>query len=170
MSASLMSSTLPAGLGQKPAPGAVFDLGVSRLFGHGDLGDEGMVSGWAVPEDNHNWNDGIEASFVLAVKAGGGVLELVVEGVPLTGETCPSQDITLYANGFRVGFWCLNEGGPQRLTARIEPEQVFWRGKLGYIKCVWVMPNSVRLSEIRDSTDTRQLAFCFRSILLRDVP
>lgn len=163
MSASLQSDTLQAGANLN-ASGAVFDVGVSRLFGNGDIAHEGMVSGWAVPEENHNWNDGIETTFELVVKASSAALDIIIEGVPLVNDKCPSQEITLFANGFRIGYWRLRESKPYSLTAQIEPEQIFWRDKVGYVKCVWFMPNSVRLSEIQDSTDTRQLAFCFRSI------
>jgi hypothetical protein len=148
---------------------AVLDAGVSRVFGNGDIANEGMLSGWAVPEDTHNWNDGVEATFRLAVKASGGAFELLVEGAPLIDKKYPKQEITLYVNGFRVGYWNLDDRKPQILTSFLEPEQIFWRGELGYAKCVWHMPNAVRLSEVQDSTDSRQLAFCFHSITMRAV-
>jgi hypothetical protein len=168
MSIPLKTETLHVVADFKSVPGAIFDVGVSRLFGNGDISGEGMVSGWAVPEENHNWNDGIEPTFELVVKASAGAFDVVVEGVPLINERCPSQEVTLFANGFRVGYWRLHEGKRQLLVARIEPEQIFWRGKVGYVKCVWFMPNSVRLSEIQDSADTRQLAFCFHSVQVRN--
>jgi hypothetical protein len=166
----MKSELLRPGQAPKSELEAVLDVGVSRVFGNGDIAGEGMISGWAFPEETHNWNDGVEATFRLAVKATGGAFELVVEGAPLIDKKYPKQEITLYVNGFRVGYWNLYDSRPQTLTASIEPEQIFWRGKLGYVKCVWHMPDSVRLSEVQDSTDTRQLAFCFHSILMRSTP
>ena len=144
------------------------ELGIVRLFGNGDIGVEGMLSGWAVPEESHNWNDGVEATLQLELEASEGAFELVVEGVPLINSKNPSQEITLYANGFRIGYWKLDENKAHMLIASVEPEHIFWRGKIGYVKCVWFMPNSVRLSEIQDGADSRQLAFCFRSVLIRN--
>ncbi len=39
--------------------------GVTRAFGLGDIGSENLRAGWAAPEENHNWNDGFDASLVL---------------------------------------------------------------------------------------------------------
>jgi hypothetical protein len=166
MSVSMKSAIRQPSAGFKPNT-ATLELGITRLFGNGDIGVEGMLSGWAAPEENHNWNDGVEATLQLELAASEGAFELAVEGVPLINSKNPSQEITLYANGFRVGYWKLDEYKAQLLTVDVEPEHIFWRGKIGYVKCVWFMPNSVRLSEIQNGDDSRQLAFCFRSILIR---
>src|SRR4051812_7892109 len=115
----MRSEPLRSGPVPKPAAEAVLDAGISPLFGNGDIAGEGMLSGWAFPEDTHNWNDGVEATFSLAVKATGGAFELVIEGAPLIDRKYPKQEITLYVNGFRVGYWNLYDNKPQSLTALI---------------------------------------------------
>lgn len=144
--------------------GAQFELGVTRLFGDCDLGSTGLISGWATPEQAHCWNDGVDTTFEFEVMETSGSFTLTFEAEPFLNERCPSQDVCLYVNGFRIGFWRLKEAQTYQLCAPIEREQLFDRAGMMTAKCVWHIPNSARPLDIGLGADIRELGLCFRSM------
>jgi len=145
-----------------------FELGVTRFFGKGDIGSSGLTTGWAIPEDAHSWNDGVLAAMELTTEASAERYTLEFEGRPFVNELCPTQEITLYCNGFLAGFWQLREAKSCSLSAVIEPEQLFSRDAGAFAKLVWVMPNSVKPADIKLNNDGRRLGFCFHSLMIRE--
>jgi hypothetical protein len=143
-------------------PDMDWELGATRLFGNYDLGKTGMISGWSNPEDPHVWNDGPEAVFQLSTASVKHPLRLTFEGVPFIGGRCTFQDVVLYVNGARLGFWRLREPRSQLLSAIVEPEHMFERRGKTVLNCIWHLPQSVR--PVGVGKDTRELGFCFRSI------
>lgn len=149
----------------KTIEGVGFEVGVARTFGVGDVSGNMLLSGWASAEDNHVWNDGSEASFVVTMQAmPTEKVMLKVRGLPFIAEDLKSQDITLYFNGYRVGFWRLYAMDKTQLLADIEPEYWLARGGGAYGKCVWHLPGSKRPSEVTGADDQREIGFCFQSI------
>jgi hypothetical protein len=145
----------------------VFEIGVTRTFGLGDLSKYMPLTGYAAPEENHVWNDGAEASFVVTMQSiPTEQVILKVEGLPFVAEDLKSQDITLYFNGYRVGFWRLNAMDKTFLAAEIEPEYWLARDGGAYGKCVWHMPGSMRPSDVTGADDQREIGFCFQSIAI----
>jgi hypothetical protein len=143
-----------------------WEIGVTRLFGNFDLAGTGLVSGWATPEDPHIWNDGPEAVLQIVTEPVKRRLRLSFEGIPFIGGNCTFQDVTLYVNGLRVGFWRLRESKSYVLPATIEPEQLLERSGKATLTCAWHLPNSVRPLDLGLGKDTRELGFCFRSMTL----
>lgn len=146
---------------------ASLELGVTRLFGNGDIGSEGLVSGWASPEDAHTWNDGSEAVMELTVQKPEQPYTLEFEGAPFVHAVCPSQEITLYCNGFRICSWKLDHPAAHTLVTNIEPEQLFLRENKAFARLAWVLPNSTRPADVKLNDDGRRLGFCFRSLTIR---
>ncbi len=142
--------------------------GVTRLFGDGDLGRHGLLSGWAAPEEGHVWNDGPEAVLRLRTGRPRAPCTLTFEGEPFLGQGCARQDLVLYLNGFRIGFWRLTEPRTYRLAATIEPEQLFERDGAAVARCIWHLPHSVRPAVLGQGTDTRELGFCFRTLTITE--
>jgi hypothetical protein len=145
-------------------PNMDWELGTTRLFGNYDIGTTGLISGWSSPEDPHVWNDGPEAVLQLSTIIVKHPLRLTFEGVPFIGGKCTFQDVALYMNGARLGFWRLREPRAQMLSAIIEPEQIFERRGKAMLTCIWHLPQSVRPVDVGAGKDTRELGFCFRSI------
>jgi len=145
-----------------------FELGVTRFFGKGDIGSLGLKSGWAIPEEAHSWNDGVQAVMELSTEASPTRYTVEFEGRPFVNELCPSQDITLYCNGFLTGYWQLREAKSCTLSVIIEPEQLFSRDGGAYAKLVWVIPNSVKPADIKLNNDGRRLGFCFHALTIRE--
>lgn len=145
------------------------DPGIIRLFGKADIANRGLISGWAAPEEGHTWNDGLEAVQSLeAVQPPAGAVTLTVEGVPYVFGEARRQDITLYANGYRVGFWRMPERRVATLVARIEPEQWVVRRGLAYLNLTWHLPDSMRPADLGDGADGRNIGFAFRTLLIAD--
>jgi hypothetical protein len=144
--------------------------GVTRLFGAADIGSRGMVSGWSGPEDGHNWNDGVEAVYSFAVKPPVTRLELALMGEPYVTRARPTQEITLYGNGYRLGYWRLSARSDAALTVVLEPEWWLSRGSNAVMRLMLHLPNSVRPRDINDGQDGRELGFCCRSLCLRYIP
>jgi hypothetical protein len=146
------------------------ECGLVRCFGTGDIGQAGLAQGWAAPEDAHNWNDGPEAVLLLTTAVPSSPCLLVVEGAPLIVPSRQRQDITLYANGIRLGFWRLTNARNIQLRVTIEPEHVLTRddadGPLGVLHLAFHLPDSLRLSAIQAEGDDRELGFCFRTLAL----
>ena len=128
--------------------GLDLELGLTRLFGQADLGDGGLVSGWAIPEDQHTWNDGIDAVIPVRTRASGSACRITFEGKPFLPVDVSMQDIVLFVNGFRIGFWRLREAKAYDLSAIIEPQQFFRRDEYSLLKFVWHIPRSVRPADI----------------------
>jgi len=143
---------------------ALLKVGISRHFGVEDIGSVGLTSGWALPEEGQNWNDGCEA--VLDCRLEGSTKGCVLEfsGQPFFCDGVAEQALRLHLNGFYLGSWRLTEARQHFLSARIEPEQIFRRGVFSVLKCVWSFPRAVRPAEKGISSDGRGLAFCFHSI------
>jgi hypothetical protein len=146
--------------------GLNLELGLTRLFGQADLDKDGLVSGWANPEDQHTWNDGIDAVMTVYTSASGSACRLTFEGEPFLPVDVGIQDVVLFVNGFRVGFWRLREAKTYSLSAIIEPEQFFSRDDYSLLKLAWHIPRSVRPADVGLGLDTRELGFCFRSLTL----
>ena len=148
-----------------------FDLGVTRFFGLGDLNDKYFDRGWAAPEQNHSWNDGIDASFIISLKSRPTqTCALQIRGIPYLTDNIQRQDMTLYVNGHRAAFWRLDARQPYLLVAEIPPE--FWveRNGKGFAKYLWHLPSSAKPSETAGVNDQRQLGFCFLEITLDTYP
>jgi len=148
---------------------SIFEVGLTRTFGLGDLSNHILLSGWAAPEDNHVWNDGIDASFSICLKSMPlKPLLMKLEGLPFVARDLTHQDITLYFNGFRVAFWRLYQMDKTFLEAEIEPE--FWLARNGgaFAKCVWHLPGSMRPSDVTGADDKRQIGFCFQAMTIAE--
>ena len=143
-----------------------FDLGIARSFGTRDMGASGLVSGWSEPEEGHVWNDGFDCVLQFAAPSLRKPCRLSFEGQPFIGKDCPRQDVVLFINGFRAGFWRLEESRLYTLAADIEPEHLFQRQGHTVGKCTWHLPDSVRPIDHGLGDDSRMLGFCFRSIAL----
>jgi len=144
------------------------EWGLGRLFGSCDIGSNGLISGWSDPEPAHVWNDGPDAHFRLSFPGPARRAVLSVEGMAFIRPRQPSQDITLYVNGFRLGFWRLFSAGGDTLSAAIEPEQMFARGDQVVLDCTFHIPTCVRPMDLGEGNDRRQLGFCFFSVLVRE--
>ena len=144
-----------------------FELGVTRFFGQGDLNDTYFDRGWAVPEANHSWNDGIDASLAVSLRSRPTrACTLRIRGTPYLTDDIHHQDMTLFVNGHRAAFWRLDSRQIHSLVTEIPPE--FWHeanGK-GFAKFVWHIPGSVKPSETSGISDRRQLGFCFHEFTL----
>ncbi len=141
-------------------------ISVIRSFGLQDISTAGLVGGWAAPEEAHTWNDGPETVLALTALRPDFRCVLVVEGAPLVGPANPRQDITLYANGLRVGFWRLTSPRQAKLEALIEPGHWRAQGMEGFITLAFHLPNSLRLSTVQPDGDDRELGFCFRTLAI----
>lgn len=141
-----------------------------RSFGIADIGVRGQVSGWGEPEDGHVWNDGPEATLLIAVPAPPARLLLLLGGEPYVSRLRPAQEITLFGNGLRIGYWRLAQRVETTLSAALEPEWWLRRGTHAVMRLGLHLPHSARPRDIADGADGRELGFCFRSICLRPAP
>lgn len=142
------------------------ETGLTRIFGLADIGPAGLRSGWAESENGHIWNDGFDATLLLEAKDDPVPTVLVLEGEPYVTPAQPTQDLTIYFNGARVGFWRMNERKDQMLRAEIDPEWWHRHGSRLLAHVVFHLPQSVRPADIGDGKDVRSLGFCFRTLLL----
>lgn len=150
----------------RKVPESGWEIGTTRLFGNFDLGTSGLISGWSAPEDPHVWNDGPEAVMQIVTDPAHRTLRLTVEAIPFISGRVTSQDVTLYINGARIGFWRLRDSKPYLLSATIEPEQIFERDGKALLTCAFHIPNSAKPVDVGAGKDTRELGLCFRSITL----
>jgi len=145
----------------------VAEFGITRFFGLGDIAGRNLASGWAVPEEKHNWNDGLEASLTLTIsETPTAPCVLSIEARPHLAPGLDHQDVTFYFNGYRIGFWRLNHLSGVILEAEIEPEFWLTRGSGAFARCNWHLPDSVIPSEVTSIRDDRQLGLCFQSMTL----
>jgi hypothetical protein len=129
-----------------------------------------MVSGWSAPEEGHNWNDGLEAAYCIAIRPPLGRFGLVLMGEPYVTRARPVQELTMFANGWRVAAWRMTARIETVLSVPLEPEWWFQRGSRSVMRLLFHLPHSVRPQDINDGPDGRELGFCFRSICLRHLP
>lgn len=153
----MVYSTIPS------LPMLSYEIGVTRLFGSCDLGHVGLVEGWSEPEEGHVWNDGAQAIMHVTMRKPRSACTLTFEGEPFITDGCERQDINLFVNGFHIGSWRLTQARGYRLSARIEPEQLWERRDKTVAHCVWCLPRSIRPSELGLGSDDRELGFCFRT-------
>jgi hypothetical protein len=143
--------------------------GVIRLFGDADIGNQGMICGWSGPEEGHNWNDGLEAAYCISVRPPLGRYALILMGEPYITRARPIQEMTLFANGWRVAAWRMTARIETVLSVPLEPEWWFTRGNRFVMKLLFHLPHSVRPKDINDGQDGREIGFCFRSLCLRQL-
>jgi hypothetical protein len=146
------------------------DIGVVRNFGSLDIGSAGLGHGWAAPEEAHSWNDGPEAVLTLSALRPDFRCVLVIEGAPLVAAEGARQDITLFVNGLRLGFWRLTDASPVQLETMIEPWHWQAHGQHGVLRLAFHLPDSLRLSSIEPDSDDRELGFCFRTLAIFPAP
>jgi len=145
------------------------EINLTRKFGLGDLSDRMLLSGWAAPEENHIWNDGLEASFIIRMRTLPSMpVSLKIEGLPFIDKTLKEQDITLYFNGHRIGFWRLDKMDKSSLHAEIDPEHWIVRNGDAFAKCVWHLPRSMRPCDVTGANDMREIGFCFQAITIAE--
>lgn len=141
-----------------------FEFGKVRAFCTADINSQGLVRGWSHAEETHIWNDGYDVELVVSARPPRMPVLVRVGGEPYITQVQRAQDITLYANGFRLGFWRLKHRDSVSLSAIVEPEQWIVRKANGLLRFVWHIPTSAKPSELGDGRDDRLLGFCFRSI------
>ena len=156
-----------AAIGRRGGAALDCEPAVVRLFGIADIGTQGQLSGWGQPEDGHVWNDGQEATLLIAVPAPPPRLLLLLGGEPYVSRLRPAQEVTLFGNGLRIGFWRLTQRAPVTLSAPLEPEWWLRRGARAVMRLGLHLPNSARPLDIADGPDGRELGFCLRTICLR---
>jgi hypothetical protein len=139
-----------------------------RMFGSGDIADEGLVRDWSQAEPSHLWNDGPEPSLRLLLNGKPRVATLQITGLPFIRPGQPLQELTLYINGFRLAFWRLTAAGLNTLSAAIEPEQMLIRGQSLLLSCVFHLPHSIRPMDLGEGSDRRALGFCFETLLISE--
>lgn len=142
----------------------VCEWDVTRMFGMSDIGERGLGSGWSHPEESHAWNDGFDATLNVVVEEGYGDAAVVIEGEPYVVPAHPKQDVTIYINGHRAGFWRLTGRGENVLRVDIAPEWWVTRDEQAVLKVVVHLPDSVRPADIGIGDDGRRLGFCFRGL------
>ncbi len=147
----------------------VLEIGVTRLFGNCDIGLPGLMFGWSEPEEAHAWNDGVEVVANVVAPSIRKPTRFTFEGEPFLAGGNPHQTVTLYINGFRLGYWQLTEARTYRLSVIIEPEQLFHRQGNSIARCVWHLPESARPVNLGVGSDSRALGFCFRSLSLNSL-
>jgi hypothetical protein len=152
--------------GTEPDPILACEWDVTRLFGLSDIGENGLRAGWAHPEHGHTWNDGPDATLVLAIDDGYGAATLCIEGEPYVLDAQPHQDITVYINGHRAAYWRLMKRAGRTLRVEVEPEWWVSRDDRPVLSIVFHLPDSVRPVDIGDGNDGRAVGFCFRTLLL----
>lgn len=143
---------------------------VIRLFGAADIGTLGQIDGWAEPEEGHVWNNGREATLLISVPAPAPRLLLALGGEPYVTRLRPAQEVTLFGNGLRIGYWRLTHRADITLAVALEPEWWLRRGRRAVMRLGMHLPQSVRPSDISDGPDGRELGFCLRWICLRSLP
>ncbi len=148
-------------------PALACEVGVVRLFGSADIGTQGQIAGWAEPEDGHLWNDGVEAVLLLAVRAPPPRLLLILGGEPYVTRIRPMQEVTLFGNGLRIGYWRMTQRAETTLRVPLEPEWWLRRGPRALLRLGLHLPHSVRPKDIADGPDGRELGFCFRTLCLQ---
>ena len=140
--------------------------GTTRHFGLRDIGETGLLSGWAQAEHGHAWNDGIDATMLVSLPHHPGALVLELEVEPFVTPHNPIQDLTLFASGARAGFWRVGKRQVTRICTWLDP--LWWRVEPNGVsmRLVLHMPLSVSPQDLGTCNDLRQLGFNYRSITL----
>lgn len=144
----------------------IWEFGVMRIFGRHDISPSSLISGWGGIEDQHVWNNGIEAVHKILLPKPGRPITLSLECVPFISESCPEQKVTLFVNGIRQQFWRLTERRMHVLDATIDAAHVIDYGNHALLTCAWLLPNSVRPTEIGTGPDMREIALCFQAMTI----
>lgn len=144
----------------------LWELGVLRLFGRHDISPRSLISGWAQPEDQHVWNNGIEAVHQIILPKPGRPVTLSLECIPFISADCPQQQVTLFVNGIRQQFWRLTERRIHILEAKIDPVYLIDHGDNALLACVWLLPDSARPAEVGTGPDMRELGLCFQAMMI----
>jgi hypothetical protein len=138
---------------------------MTRFFGVGNANGERLLSGWAPPEQNQNWNDGSEVAYLLNVSPAPREACIIrVEGVPFIHNHVPRQTVAMYVNGLRLGGWSFHAPSRVVIEARVEPEQWLIRNGVAVGRVSWHIPHSVSPHQLGIGSDERELGFCFVSI------
>lgn len=146
-----------------------YELGVTRSFGQIDIGARGLLRGWATPEESHVWNDGNVSEILVKSSPGAPVRSLVIEGQPYIRPQQPVQDLQIFGNGLFLDFRRFSHSSSQVAIAVAVPSEVDLAfSESGLLRLAMVMPNAVSPSDIGAGDDSRQLAFCFQTLLLSD--
>ncbi len=140
--------------------------GKPRAFGQEDIALSGLASGWAQCEPGHAWTDGFDATLLLATPRTEREMTLIIEAEPYVTRQNPVQDVTLFLNGARAGFWRLSHRRVTALTTWIDP--AWWRqsDQISQLRAVFHLPQSVSPAELGDGQDQRCLGLSFRRISL----
>jgi hypothetical protein len=85
--------------------------GITRFFGVADIGKRGLVRGCSEPEEAHVWNDGPDAQLLMTLNPPSRTCTLMVEGKRYIRGNHRQQEVTLFANGLRMGYWLLIDNG-----------------------------------------------------------
>ena len=141
--------------------------GMQRRFGRADFGRAGLTAGWSFPEDGHVWNEGLDAVLSLSLpERPKDSMVLRLGGEPYVTRHQPTQDVTAYVNGLRAGAWRLGKRQETRLDIPVEPEWWLIRNTRALVRVALSLPNSVRPVDLGDGSDSRELGFCFRTLML----
>lgn len=143
-----------------------WELGVMRIFGRHDISRSSLISGWSEPEDQHVWNNGIEAVLRVVIPTQGRPITLSLECLPFIQNGCPEQKVTLFVNGMRIHFWRLTERRLQVLEAKIDPAHLIVTGHHALLTCVWLLPDSARPVAVGTGQDIRELGLCFQAMTI----
>lgn len=156
--------SLPTSL---PAPGEVWDLGVTRFFGKRDLKRSTLRAGWAVPEARHVWTDGPEAEQKIGLPLVDRPVTLRVTVSPFIAYHVTHQDLYLFVNGQYVKAWRLRSLRDQSISATINTRQFFERDGVAILNCLWHLPKSARPIDLGLGGDSRELGLRFVSATLQ---
>ncbi len=164
----VLDFTIPRACAATAGGGALdCEPGVVRLFGSADIGRRGQLAGWGEPEAGHVWNDGCDATLLLAIASPPTRLLLLLGGEPYVTRIRPVQEVTLFGNGLRIGHWRLARRAEVTLSVALEPEWWLRRGLRALMRLSLHLPNSARPCDIADGSDGRELGFCFHSLCLQ---
>lgn len=140
--------------------------GETRHFGTEDIGHAGLVGGWAGAEPGHAWNDGFDATLRIATDRADQPMLLMLAAEPYVTRQNPNQDVTVYANGARAGFWRLTIREVAQMPIWIDPSWWTTQGSHAELRLVVFLPQSVSPRELGDGEDMRLLGLSFRSLTL----
>lgn len=150
-----------------PAPGEVWDLGVTRFFGKRDLKNRTLRAGWSLPEARHVWTDGPEAEQKIGLPLIDKPVTLRVTLSPFIAGDVTHQDLYLFVNGQYIKAWRLTKSQDQSIAAVINARQFLERDGIAILNCLWHLPKSARPVDLGLGEDTRELGIRFVSATLQ---
>jgi hypothetical protein len=143
--------------------------GETRHFGTEDIGTAGLLAGWAAAEPGHAWNDGFDATLRIATDRADQPMLLTLAAEPYVTRQNPIQDVTVYANGARAGFWRLTARDVAEMPIWIDPSWWTMQDGSATLRLVVFLPQSVSPRELGDGEDMRLLGLSFRSLTLSPI-